>query len=217
MYLSDCMALIRQEMTRRIRNGELTERALARATGVSQPHIHNLLKGERLLTARLADEILRALQLTAEDLVQQAAGEKQRALVEVPLLAQPLGPGYNWLGESTGGTVCIRSVALEGVERPLAARLAADEDMEGAFVPWEVVVLDRSRLAAEPGSRGDLFVVRLPEGPRVRRLRIEGGQWLVATEKEAAKGESWGKAATLSGEATVWARVVRLRAIYEMA
>ena len=32
-----------------VRNGELTERALARTTGVSQPHIHNVLKGKREL------------------------------------------------------------------------------------------------------------------------------------------------------------------------
>ena len=31
----------------RIRNGELTERGLARRTGISQPHLHNLLKGVR--------------------------------------------------------------------------------------------------------------------------------------------------------------------------
>ncbi|MGP8243509.1 MAG: helix-turn-helix domain-containing protein, partial [Bryobacteraceae bacterium] len=69
-----------------VRNGELTERALARATGVSQPHIHNVLKGRRELSVEMADAILEALHLDAHDLLKQpasaandrtAAGEKR--------------------------------------------------------------------------------------------------------------------------------------------
>jgi plasmid maintenance system antidote protein VapI len=59
-----------------VRNGELTERALARTTGVSQPHIHNALKGKRQLSVEMADVILIALHLDAYDLMQQPATEK---------------------------------------------------------------------------------------------------------------------------------------------
>ena len=37
----------------RIQNGELTERSLARLTGISQPHIHNVLKGAKILSPEL--------------------------------------------------------------------------------------------------------------------------------------------------------------------
>jgi hypothetical protein len=52
-----------------IRRGELTERGLARATGISQPHIHNVLKGKRVLSGELADEILRKLHLDLKDFI----------------------------------------------------------------------------------------------------------------------------------------------------
>ena len=60
----------------RVRSGELTERGLARISGVSQPHIHNVLKGKRVFSQETSDEILSHLRmdlldlLTAEDLVE---------------------------------------------------------------------------------------------------------------------------------------------------
>lgn len=54
----------------RVRNGEMTERGLARVTGISQPHIHNVLKGKRLLSRDTADAILVELHLDVLDLVE---------------------------------------------------------------------------------------------------------------------------------------------------
>lgn len=56
----------------RVRSGQLTERALARLTGISQPHIHNVLKGKRIFSAPVADQILHALKLDLLDLVEPA-------------------------------------------------------------------------------------------------------------------------------------------------
>jgi len=53
----------------RVRSGELTERGLARITGISQPHIHNVLKGKRLLSPERSDEILHNLRMDLLDLV----------------------------------------------------------------------------------------------------------------------------------------------------
>ena len=50
-------------LRQRVRNGELTERGLARLTGISQPHVHNVLKGKRLFSPETADIILRELHL----------------------------------------------------------------------------------------------------------------------------------------------------------
>jgi transcriptional regulator with XRE-family HTH domain len=47
----------------RIRQGEITERSLAKITGISQPHLHNVLKGKRLLSTEKADRILSYLRL----------------------------------------------------------------------------------------------------------------------------------------------------------
>jgi transcriptional regulator with XRE-family HTH domain len=55
----------------RVQGGELTERGIARITGVSQPHIHNVLKGKRLFSAVTADAVLRELQLDLLDLIER--------------------------------------------------------------------------------------------------------------------------------------------------
>jgi len=53
----------------RIRSGELTERRLARLAGISQPHVHNVLKGKRIFSLQTADLILNVLRLDLLDLV----------------------------------------------------------------------------------------------------------------------------------------------------
>ena len=52
---------------------------LARITGISQPHIHNVLKGKRLLSPEKADEVLRQLQIDLLDLPLQAGDDTPRA------------------------------------------------------------------------------------------------------------------------------------------
>jgi len=57
----------------RIRNGEITERAFARMVGISQPHIHNVLKGARALSPELCDRVMDWLGITVLDLVESDA------------------------------------------------------------------------------------------------------------------------------------------------
>jgi transcriptional regulator with XRE-family HTH domain len=59
------LALVRS----RVRNGEVTERSLARMAGISQPHLHNALKGIRALSPETADLLLAQLGLTVADLL----------------------------------------------------------------------------------------------------------------------------------------------------
>jgi len=60
-----------------VRNGELTERGLARMIGISQPHMHHILKGVRALSIENADRILRRLDLTVLDLLEGIASPLQ--------------------------------------------------------------------------------------------------------------------------------------------
>ena len=53
----------------KVRSGEITERALARTVGLSQPHIHNVLKGKRSLSMETADAILHGLRVDLTDLM----------------------------------------------------------------------------------------------------------------------------------------------------
>jgi plasmid maintenance system antidote protein VapI len=56
----------------RIKNGEYTERGLARILGISQPQMHNVLKGVRGLRPPLADRFLRKFGITALELLSDA-------------------------------------------------------------------------------------------------------------------------------------------------
>ena len=55
-------------VVRRIRNGEFTERGLARILGVSQPQLHNVLKGARPLKPEFADCLLQHFKIGVLDL-----------------------------------------------------------------------------------------------------------------------------------------------------
>jgi transcriptional regulator with XRE-family HTH domain len=68
-----------EHLRQRIRSGELTERKLARLAGVSQPHVHNVLKGKRIFSLAMADTILHVLRLNLLDLIEpEEVSEIQR-------------------------------------------------------------------------------------------------------------------------------------------
>jgi hypothetical protein len=52
-----------------LREGAITERGVAKRAGISQPHLHNVLKGKRLLSWRTADALLKELRLDVLDLM----------------------------------------------------------------------------------------------------------------------------------------------------
>jgi len=60
----------------RVHNGEVTERSLARITGISQPHLHNVLKGKRQLSIQKLDHVLSYLELDLLDLIQELDREE---------------------------------------------------------------------------------------------------------------------------------------------
>lgn len=69
MNFEDLHQRLVEHLRQRVRSGEVTERSLARSAGVSQPHIHNVLKGKRMLSAKMADVLLRHLHMDLLDLI----------------------------------------------------------------------------------------------------------------------------------------------------
>jgi transcriptional regulator with XRE-family HTH domain len=66
-----------QHLRDRVHSGELTERSLARITGISQPHLHNALKGKRLLSLQKLDRILAYLEVDLKDLIEELDRPKE--------------------------------------------------------------------------------------------------------------------------------------------
>ncbi|HTS64306.1 MAG TPA: helix-turn-helix transcriptional regulator [Candidatus Acidoferrales bacterium] len=57
------------ELRRRVHTGQATERGLAQMAGVSQPHLHHVLKGKRHLSPAKADLILQHLGVDLLELI----------------------------------------------------------------------------------------------------------------------------------------------------
>ena len=70
MYFESLQQRLIKHVHGLVQRGELTERGLARRTGISQPHLHNMLKGARALSPPMADLILRQLRMTVLDLLE---------------------------------------------------------------------------------------------------------------------------------------------------
>lgn len=191
MCFEDLQQRLIATLKARLRNGEMTERRLARVTGISQPHVHNVLKGARVLSLEVADQILRRLGISIPDLLTER--ELQEAISsqyyprggrqEVPVLDGRLGPGLPLPRiASRIERYPFPGSYLTPLERPLVARLARDEKMAGVFRENDLVLLDHSRhnrILPEPAG---LYVVsRLGEGI-VRRLRVHNDCLQLATE-----------------------------------
>lgn len=69
MYFADLHQRLIGHIRARLDRGEITERRLARQAGLSQSHLHNVLKGVRSLSNGLADRLLRQLEISVLDLL----------------------------------------------------------------------------------------------------------------------------------------------------
>lgn len=173
----------------RINNGEWSERQLARLAGISQPHVHNVLKGKKLFSPATADLVLHRLGINVLDLLggrlaepwSSTASAGEERWTGVPVLDGWVGPGFP-MPVSAGGRdrFPFPRLLVAPLEDPAVVRLAQDGRMRGLFRENDIALLDRSparraRLEAEA-----LYVVcRRGEG-LVRRVRLDGDALLLA-------------------------------------
>jgi transcriptional regulator with XRE-family HTH domain len=190
LLLSHVQESLVEELRRRVRNGESTERALARLTGISQPHMHNVLKGQRLLSAELADTILQRLQLSVLDLIDRNemvaflnrnANLEARA-VAVPILEGPLGPGYPLPRQVPSPEVyTVPHEQAVTATQPVVVRLAADPDMADVFAEGDLILLDQSETLRTYLQPHGYYVVNTAAGVFVRAIRRDGNDLLLLT------------------------------------
>jgi transcriptional regulator with XRE-family HTH domain len=169
----------------RVRNGELSERGLARLSGVSQPHIHNVLKGTRLLSAQMADQMLQRLRI---DLAELLTADETDATHSEPArdssLSRTVGMLDGLIGrehpypETVGRERYPFPVAvLDRLVSPVAARLAPDPLRAPIFAGRCVVLLDRSEeVRLNPDDEG-YFALDLTSGGTIGLVRRAGPQF----------------------------------------
>ena len=138
-------------LNQRVRRGELTERGLARLTGYSQPHIHNVLKGARMVGMDLADQVMTLLDiplislLTQEELAGRAPPEIASG-VPLPVLDGYLGGGasYPRLSATVERRFFPASVLSRLISPVLARVHVAEKSMWPLIWPQDLLLLDRS-------------------------------------------------------------------------
>lgn len=185
----------------RVRNGELTERGLARMIGVSQPHIHNVLKGVRTLSPEVGDQILVHLRISLIDFVQREELTK-RADVDgpsfyescyIPVLAGAIGPGqpWPWRVEPSRRFLIDRS-KIANFLSPIICRIGPDSRMAPALQEGDFGLLDQSRTARENTDPSGLYLIKSGNQALVRRVRRGSAQMLyLVTEDSISNPAGW--------------------------
>ncbi len=162
----------------RVRGGELTERGVARLTGVSQPHLHNVLKGTKALSTPMADQVLRGLNLCLFDLREPHewrlhGGES----VPVPLFEGLLGPSLPWrFQQRPREFLRFPAPLLTRVADPVAVRLGADPRMDPLFHMGDLALLDCSENARQQPESDCCYVVEGAGYGLVRHVRLGGAR-----------------------------------------
>ena len=191
MYFEELRGLLLDRIRLRVHNGELTERGLARLAGISQPHMHNVLKGTRLLSAEMADRLLYHLRVSVLDLIDRGTLERHLRSEHdesadysyLPVLRGSLGPSVPWpTGSEVRERFAIPNRAMSRMWHPVVARLADDPRMYPLFAENDLVLLDQSHRARTEIEPGALYVLKKAGSGIIRRLRRAGDTLRVFAE-----------------------------------
>lgn len=156
-----------------IRAGNLTERALARRAGLSQPHIHNVLKGIRSPTTESADAMLCAISAGVFDLFDHelvADTARPGPTAGVAFLSGEVGPGGRWDDRFDDTRMLeVPCRMLVGAADPAVVTVLADEEMSGISGP---TLIDLRVRIDSTFPRRDLYVIVRGGEARLRYMRL---------------------------------------------
>lgn len=175
----------------RVRAGQITERGLAKSCGISQPHMHNVLKNIRSLSNESADRLMEALHVTVADLLWSTSGDEGLDVRAVPLLRSRLGPGADADLTVHRGVTPLPRHLVSGLVNPVTAVLAPDLALPRLVAANDIVLLDRN--PAVRGSMGGsgVWVVSEDGGLRVRYLRTKKFFLYIVNEASLGNPEEW--------------------------
>ena len=210
------LAYVRNE----VRNGELTERGFARGIGISQPHVHNVLKGVRNLSPEVFDLALKYFHLSLLDLapLEEIEAQLQRRhsgerVPEVAFLERPIGPGRSWPSQVNWRKSFPLPYPAATVPADLViAKLAADPAMAATLASYDIALLDTSEQRRSALSPQGLYVIERRGEALLRYIRSGTRRHYLVTDADLDSPTAW-EAFRLSTEQlsdVVKARVVWL-------
>jgi transcriptional regulator with XRE-family HTH domain len=208
------LAYVRNE----VRNGELTERRLARLIGISQPHAHNVLKGVRTLSPEVFDLVLKYLHLSLLDLASTEELEAQLhrrhatgAVAEFPFLETPLGPGRAWPAHVDWRRTFSAPLYPPLISDDLVmAKLERDPDMSETLNSVDIALLDISRDRLSAISPQGLYVVERRGETLLRYIRRGAHRDYLVTDSALNRPVAWEPVSFSAASAVIRARVVWL-------
>jgi transcriptional regulator with XRE-family HTH domain len=176
------LAVLQQQL----RGGEISQRRLARLAGVSQPHIHNVLKGVRRMNQGLADALLESLELSVEDLL-EVDQSPEGAFLKVPVWRGLVGPRNAFPDRPDASEhLLFPSSFLSRFVAPILLRLAADEDtMSPLILPGDLVLVDRSEADRRRPAFDYIYVVSYKGQGAVCRCQRVGSALVLAAESRS--------------------------------
>jgi transcriptional regulator with XRE-family HTH domain len=182
-------ARLTRHLTERVRRGEMSERSLARLTGYSQPHMHNVLKGSRAMTPELADRVLHLLGVPLVALLtqQELSGISPPAAAgfpAVPLLEGRLGAGKPFPQPGRpANRYLLPARLLAAAINPAVAQLDGREEAMSPFLdPGDWVLLDRSPAARRRPRFECAYALSWKGEGFVRRCRVIRGALVVVPD-----------------------------------
>ena len=178
---------LRERLAGLVRRGETSERRIARLSGYTQPHVHNVLKGTRRLSAELADGLLKACGLTVRDLLEP--GRPASGVLQVPVARGTLGPRERFpdLQESEGFHPFGAGFAGR-FQQPVLVRVAGDEEsMHPLIRPGDLLLLDRSEEARRRPTFDDIWALALAGRGALCRCQVVGGALVLVADNPQAR------------------------------
>lgn len=179
--------------------------------GISQPHIHNVLKSIRALSPGSADRLMDALGVTLPELLWRSGSEDGSGVRVVPVLRNRIGPGIEADLTSWRGFMPFPRRLVEPLANPVAARLAPDLVLPRMLAANDVILLDQSpEVRANP--RGEsCWVVAGSLGLSVRYVKMGGTKLYLAGETTVREPHLW-EAVSLHGRDML--DIVRARVVW---
>ncbi len=172
----------------RLNNGEYTERSFSRQTGISQPHMHNVLKGVRGFSTDFGDALLSGLDFSVLDLVETdelgfALEQRRRRGLHsrmVPVLRGRLGPDApfpSW--EDVIEWFPLPQASFVNSGRLAMVEVGEDAELARVFGRAEFALLSRD----EPGritlSGRHWYAIQWGGAGLIRQLRKENQRLVV--------------------------------------
>jgi hypothetical protein len=181
-----------------IRNGVLTERGFARSVGISQPHVHNVLKGVRNLSPEFFDLALKYFHLSLLDLIpldELEAHLRNRRTphrsAEVPFLNGPIGPGMPWPTRlDPHKNLLLPYPSIEPPSNLVMASLIDDPNMPSTAA-CDIALLDTSPASPLKLAPQSLFVIERGNEAVLRYIRPGTHGYYLATDVTLDTPADW--------------------------